>query len=467
MGAYLGIDIGTTHIKTALISSEGDVIYLVKNRTKSKKDMHGEVYDCVEIFNTVVSQLNECLDTDLDVLGIAITGMAESGLIIDSTTQEPETDIIPWFDLRTLELSRNIDESEERMLFTKTGLRNSYKYGIYKYLWLLENNNLEKENTVWLSICDYILMKLTGVIATEHTFAARTYVYNVFDRCWDESLLSKYELSENQFPKILNSGEVAGLYKGIPVALCGHDHICCAYGISLTKDSICNSMGTAETYVSIEHCIENVNELYDKGIVFGPYVKEGIYYTMANISSSGGSIEWIRSAVQKESISYEELNSMLEDTKNPTNILYYPFLSGIGTPTFNTKVKAAFLGLSNEHKINDIVKSVVEGISYQSKLVIEKSFENKNEIVCVGGAVNSKQWLQIKSDIIEKKIIVPNIIEGTIFGAVKLLAEKIERENKIYINDKLNTFVPDCEIAKEYKKIYEYGYLKKLPLILN
>ena len=99
------------------------------------------------------------------------------------------------------------------------------------------------EDTKWLSVCDYVVYLLTGNLVTDPSFAARTYLYNIKDGEWEADLLEKYDLHIRNLPVVIPSGSIAGTLKGtdIPVALCGHDHICAAYGMQLTESGLCNS----------------------------------------------------------------------------------------------------------------------------------------------------------------------------------------------------------------------------------
>ena len=102
MRTVIGIDVGTTHIKSILFASDGRVLQKVKSATPLSSDGFGSVYKPKEIWEIVKDQLlGLCRAAKGPVDGISITGMAEAGLVIDWFTREEKTDIIPWFDKRT------------------------------------------------------------------------------------------------------------------------------------------------------------------------------------------------------------------------------------------------------------------------------------------------------------------------------------------------------------------------------
>jgi xylulokinase len=477
---FIGIDIGTTHIKSAVFDHHGNMLELQRAVTPLDTDRYGDIYQPIKIYELVRNQLLGWFKCYRTVRGISITGMAEAGLIVNRRTGSEASMIIPWFDKRTVALSAQIDVEKEITNFCMTGLRNSFKYGIYKYLWLLDHIDVKREDTIWLSVCDYILWKLTGEYITDPSFAARTYVYDIVKHCWDKQRLKAFGLTENNFPKVLPSGEKAGCLTdpflletidsiSIPICIGGHDHICAAYAVLQEgEDQICNSVGTAETYLGLAKEFRPNRELYQSGMVFGPFIKEKEYFWMGNISSSGQSVEWFRKKLQLEEISYDQMNAMLSETsEDPTNIIYLPFLSGIGTPLFDQEVSGALIGLRECHTAKHMLKAILEGIHYQGKwilsLVSEKVLLKQKEVICVGGATESEPWMQLKANILGIPVIVPKITEATLMGTVAVMIERNEGlENKrkfLYANQQDRKCYPVNELMnKQYHKIYKDQY---------
>jgi xylulokinase len=458
---YIGIDLGTTHIKAAIFKEDGTMVQIIKTPTPMDEDLYGQIYDPLLFYDVVTKQVSELIENYKNIAGISITGMAEAGLIINKRTLIEETVILPWFDKRTTDLANEIGEEQKVHNFYLTGLHNSYKFGIYKFLWLLKEKAIEQENAIWLSVCDYIVWKLTGQFVTDPSFAARTYVYDIVKNTWDRDRLHSYGLNEYNFPKVIKSGSVAGFLSGsmlsfrtsefsIPVCIGGHDHICAAYAmLNNDPERICNSIGTAETYLGIIRNLSMERILYDSGLVYGPFLNDRDYFWMGNISSSGQSVEWFRKNLQKSEIEYSELNDKLEKApQNPTDIIYLPYLSGIGSPYFQSDVSGAFLGLRVDHDRWDMLKAILEGINYQGKWVLSlvpNDIKSKQkELICVGGATDSDTWMQMKANILDLPVKVPQVHEATLLGAVAIM---------IYNNyglDRKDSFLREIQIQKKY-----------------
>lgn len=157
MEYYMGIDLGTTHLKAGIFSEDGVPKEIFSVNTPVHREQQGEYYDPTEWMKLLQAMLDRGEEKYGRMRGIGITGMAEAGIMLDRRSLRPLTGIIPWYDKRTFPISGRMTKEEEQEAFCKTGLRNSYKYGIYKYLWSLENSGISPESTLWLSACDYIL----------------------------------------------------------------------------------------------------------------------------------------------------------------------------------------------------------------------------------------------------------------------------------------------------------------------
>ncbi len=486
MRTVIGIDVGTTHIKSILFASDGRVLQKVKSATPLSSDGFGSVYKPKEIWEIVKDQLlGLCRAAKGPVDGISITGMAEAGLVIDWFTREEKTDIIPWFDKRTTAQAGRSDLGTEAGRFATTGLHNSFKYGIYKFMWLLEHGELNKKRAVWLSMCDYIAFKLTGQLVTDPTFAARTYVYDMIRGCWDVDEIRSKGLELYNFPKVIPSGEICGecgfLKNGssIPVAIAGHYHVCAAYGLLYgKKDAICDSAGTSETYIGVLRELPEEGFLHDTGVLYGPFVDGGWFY-MASVPSSGHSIEWFRKKMQLSELSYTEMNRKLGTlSQDPTGVLYFPYLTGMGSPWYTAFMHGTLLGLSENDDGMKILKAIMEGIQYQALWLLgilsDAHKAGNSELVCAGGAVKNQYLMQLKADILNRKVNASQQEEATLCGAAALYLRKNHDSSNHgglageFLERSLGqkeTYTPDGDLAKKYKKIADERYLPMVKIL--
>ena len=473
----ISLDVGTTHIKAALFDNKGKMLQLEKQPTPSVSGEYGPVYDAVRFREIVLTQMGRLLKNSPSTpVGICITGMAEAGLILDRNSGEPLTELLPWFHPGPRCLSDAVSQEESDRLFRQTGLRNSFKYGIYKYRWLLSQHHLSPENTVWLSVCDYVAFCLTGKMVTDPTFAARTYVYDVHAGKWDTQRLDSLGLSEENFPVILPSSSVAGEYQGIPVAIGGHDHICAAFGLLFHHpDAICDSAGTSETCVGLLSS-QQVQGSFpeDSGLLYGPFVDGGYFY-MGNVPSSGHSVEWFRKKLQISPLEYREIDEKMAQLQSgPTGILYLPYLTGMGAPWYRPDVKAVLLGMGEEHDGAQILKSIFEGIQFQICWlleILEKYHQiSVHQVICAGGLVKNPLMMQIKADVLNCPVRIPAVSEATLSGAAALFLKKNgnREEADLFLQGAAqiqNEYLPSLPITEKYRLEYRKKYLPAVKMV--
>lgn len=482
MKTVIALDIGTTHIKSILFDGAGKVLRQEKCATPLTKEKSGSVYRTEEIWRIVKEQTDSlCAACAPCPSGISITGMAEAGLVINRKTGEALTDILPWFDQRTLALAQEMTEEAAGKIFETTGLRNSFKYGIYKFLWLLKEQKLDTETALWLSVCDYVAYRLTGgKLHTDPTFAARTYVYDVLQGRWDKERIEAYGLRTENFPEVVPSGRSFGHYRGIPVALAGHDHLCAAFGLLYhNQRGICDSAGTSETYVGIlpeEEVKKTFRFPQDSGLLYGPFVDGGYFY-MANVPSSGHSVEWYRKSLQLQELSYEEMNrKLLLLERGPGGLLYFPYLTGQGAPWYRADMKGALIGITEKHDGIRILKGIIEGLQYQGKWLITILAQyhgvEKEAVTCAGGAVHNRAMMRMKADILNLRVTVPEVTEATLYGAAALFLSrnKGEAAAEEFLDGLLSCrqeYQPDEACAQAYEKVFREGYLPVAQVLGN
>jgi xylulokinase len=99
---------------------------------------------------------------------------------------------------------------------------------------------------------------------------------------------------------------------------------------------------------------------------------------------------------------------------------FLPYLNGDKTPHSDENARGVFFGLSYRHGPGDICRSVMEGVTYSLRDVMEiiRDFgQDVTEVRANGGGAKSPLWLQIQADIFNARVVTMNIEEGTATGA--------------------------------------------------
>jgi sugar (pentulose or hexulose) kinase len=229
-------------------------------------------------------------------------------------------------------------------------------------------------------------------------------------------------------------------------------------------------MGTAEALVGAfpERPLDEAD--YRSGLVYGKHVAPGKYYWMGGLSASGGSVEWIRAILGDPALSYEQIEALLEQAgPDPTGILYFPYLSGSGSPHTDARVRGAFVGLDAEHGRADLAKAVFEGTAYEVEFIRRRaegvSGRPIRKLAASGGGTRNRGWMQIKADVSGCSIAAPEMPEATLLGAALLAGAGVG----IYADDEAavaaatqpggEIYHPDEGRHRVYRELYEKGYL--------
>jgi len=482
----LTLDLGTTHSKAGLFTKGGRLLNTASRKTITYQTPSGSTYyDSRELRRTVseiIREITREVDTrQIAVLGI--TSMAETGLLIDNQTGEPRSPMIPWFDATAAAQADILKEAGDPLeRFLRSGIRPNFKCALSKLLWLHQEDPSLLEGSFWLNTADYITYFLSGSISTDYSLAGRTYAFRIDEKTWDSDWLETFGLSADLFPPVVPSGQpigeitqeaasLTGLLEGTPISICGHDHVCAAFaGIGIDTGRVFDSMGTAEALVgSLDKEALGIEE-YQSGLVFGRHVAGGGFYWMGGMSASGGSIEWLRGVLGDPTLAYQELVNLLEIVPpEPTGILYFPYLSGSGSPHTDIRARAAFVGLTLNHNRSDLAKAVLEGTAFEAEfirqaaqLILDKKI---NSITASGGGTRIQRWMQIKADISGCAIEVPANREATLLGAalvtgmgIGLYADANEARSMV-CSEPVCVYQPEASNNLIYRHLYEEGFL--------
>lgn len=167
---------------------------------------------------------------------------------------------------------------------------------------------------------------------------------------------------------------------------------------------------------------------------------------------------------------------MMERVPHGVGKLYIlPHFTMTGTPWLDPRAKGAIVGLTLDTTRYDILRGILEGISYEMALnlhFLAQAGVQVKELRAIGGGAKSPRWLQMKAHILGKTIhslwapeaasLGVALLAGYGLGLYGSLHEGVARTVKVQ-----DTYSPDPELRKEYQKrlgVYEklYPLVKEL-----
>jgi sugar (pentulose or hexulose) kinase len=435
--SLLGIDLGTTHCKVGLFAEDGSPLRLAARPMPRERDAAGAVVYAPEaVWETLIEAIEAVAAGEYPpVAAIGIASMAETGLLIDRHSGTPRTPFLPWFDATAApHAARLAAQAPEGERFPRFGIYPSSKCSLAKILRVREEQPALLDGATWLSVADYTAYRLTGVQATDYSLAGRTHAFALPERAWATDWLRQLDLPDDLFPPALPGGTPLGtvadaplarrrIAPGTPVAIAGHDHVCAAFGAGVAAPGqALDSMGTAEVLIgalapgplgAAERC---------SGLTFGIMPPTGAHYWLGGLSSSGGSLDWLRGILGEPALTYEAIQSLQQTLpRDPGDLLYLPYLAGSGAPLPNPAARGAFIGLAAGHTRADLLRAVFEGTAYQLEAIRRAAGRIAghpvDRIVAAGGGTRNPRWLQIKADVYGVPVEALAADEAALLGA--------------------------------------------------
>ncbi|MGH2689184.1 MAG: FGGY family carbohydrate kinase, partial [Actinomycetota bacterium] len=253
----LGIDAGTSTIKAVLVDRDGHERALATAPTPFAATAAGTEMTTGAFLGALAGLLARLGPGLGAVAATGIAGLGESGTPIGRDA-EPLAPVIAWHDPRGAETVAALERAFGPELALRTGQRPRTVSSVAKLGWLTRNDLCVSDLRRWLGVAELVLLRLTGVEATEHSLASRTGCYDVAARTWLPDVARVAGIPVAVFPPVHAAGSVmgtvtaegarwSGLPAGTPVTLAGHDHLAGATGAGAGAADLVNSVGTAES----------------------------------------------------------------------------------------------------------------------------------------------------------------------------------------------------------------------------
>ena len=386
--------------------------------------------------------------TKHDIASLAVSGHSLGCVPLDADGNLLREATPIWSDSRAVsEAAVYFREVDPEAWYLRTG--NGFPpahYTLFKILWHKNNEpDLFRRVAKILGTKDYINYRLTGVQATDYSYASGCGGYSLTGWCYDDDLIRAAGLAPSLFPKIVPSTEILGaltpqaaealgLSPSLLVAAGGVDNSCMALGAG------CFSAG--RSYASLGSsswvAVTDAKPLLDtrtKPYVF-THVVPDMFASALAIFSSGTTFRWLRDQVCRDLIARaaaENRNAyelMIDEAAGSPpgarGLLHNPSLGGGSSLDPSPSIRGAFLGLDLTHTRADMTRAVMEGIALNLRLVLDafRSLSDiRAEMIVVGGGAISSVWRQIYADALRVAVKTTNIgQDAAALGAAALAA---------------------------------------------
>ena len=448
MKYVLGIDLGTSGTKTVLFDREGraQASALVEYPMYQPHNGWAE-QDPQDWYQAAVSTIKQVLQKSgvdpRDVVSLGISGQMHGLVMLDEQGQVLRRSII-WCDQRT---QKECDEIHERVgrerLIQITANPALTGFTLSKLLWVRNHEpEIYARCAHILLPKDYVRFMLTGDYATEVSDASGMQMLDVPNRCWSKELLQTLDIDESLLAKVYESPEVTGHISDEAAQLTGlstatlvvggaGDNAAAAVGTGVVEDGTAfTTIGTSG--VVFAHTSQLAIDPKGRVHTFCCAVP-GAWHVMGVTQGAGLSLKWFRdqfcgaeknAANQMGVDPYDLLNK--EAALSPigaNKLLYAPYLMGERTPHLDADCRGMFFGLSAMHTRRDLLRAVMEGVTYSLADclgVLHEMGVDPAEMLACGGGGRSPLWRQMLADVFGCPVATTVNTEGPALGVAIL-----------------------------------------------
>jgi len=438
----LAFDQGTTSSRAIVFDHNGKPLALAQKEFTQMYPKPGWVeHDPEEIWSTQAGVALEAITKagleSVNIAAIGITNQRETTVVWNRLTGKPVYNAIVWQDRRTADFCDRLNKDGlSRSIMEKTGLIIDAYFSATKIRWILDNvsgiRKLAEEGLLAFGTIDtWLVWNLTRgkLHITDVSNASRTMLFNIHTLKWDEDLLKIFNIPLSMLPDVRSSSDIYGNTVGmfaseIPIAGIAGDQQAALFGQMCIKPGMVkNTYGTGcFMMMNIGNTpIESKSRLLTT--IAWRIGNETVYALEGSIFIGGAVVQWLRDGlgIIKKSADVEKLASKVKDSEG---VYFVPAFAGLGAPHWNQHARGTIFGITRGSTSSHIARAALDSIAYQTLEVLDAMQKDSGitilELRVDGGATVNNQLMQFQSDLLQTKVVRPEITETTAMGAAYL-----------------------------------------------
>lgn len=436
---WLGIDVGTGGTRALLVDERGKVQHAFTaphEEMRMQRPLWAEQrpenwWDATQ--EAVRGVLAEAHTTGKSVGGIGLSGQMHGLVLLDGSNRVIRPALI-WCDQRSQAQVDAINQkvgTEAVLGYIANPVLTGFT--LPKLLWVRDNEPASYERVRKMLLPkDYVRFCLTGEYASDVSDASGTALFDVVHRKWSLEFAERLGIDRGILPGTVEShcltGKVSaavaaatGLAEGTPVVGGAGDQAASAVGNGIVASGLVScTIGTSG--VVFAHTEQPAYDHAGRVHTFCHAVA-GAWHVMGVTQGAGLSLQWFRNNLAPAS-SYDDLTAEAETAEAGSQGLFWlPYLMGERTPHLDAHARGGWIGLTAKHRRADLIRSLLEGVSYSQKdclEIIEKLGVPVESVRVSGGGGKSAFWRQMLADVFGKRAAVLETQEGSAYGAALL-----------------------------------------------
>ncbi len=429
MKDYLIIDIGTSSLRAAIINEKLEIA-----NSKVFRRSADVCFDAEDEWQKVYQMMKAVTES----YPAEIEGIAVSALLGWVGVDERGNAVTPCYTYMH-QCKEECDEFRSKfsddIIYPVSGRCISSELSVFKLLQLKRKHKERYDKMRWfLSLKDFINMKLTGMAAIDHTSACYTMLYDIKKKTWSQDILDYAGLDSIKLAGLMYPYEIVGkvredisvgigISRSTPVAAGSVDGSTGILGAGAIEAGLAVSvMGTTDVFFMVE---DKLSLDTTKSLIVNPHVFPGLWLIGGPMGMYGGTLDWMLKQIMNKSSDIGQMDELAETVQAGSDgVIFLPTLAGERTPFWTPQMRGTIIGLEHRHKAENLFRAAMESNGYTIRRCAElgrKAGVKFNRIIAIGGGSKSDLWLQMKADITGVDIARSSIGEASMIGACLLV----------------------------------------------
>lgn len=329
----------------------------------------------------------------------------------------------------------------------------------------------------YLEPVDYLSMRFTGMAAATHASMSAAWLTDnrrLDLLAYDPALVGRAGIDGSKLPPLVETGSLIGAVR---------PEVADDLGISPEAQVVtgtpdlhsaalgCGAIGEGEPHITISTTswisLPFPRKKTDpiRSIATVPGLDSRSYLVANNHEAAGLCLRWLReSFTVDEAAGYERLIELAESSQPGSGgILFTPWIAGERSPVDDRHARGGWHNLSVETRNADLIRSVLEGVAYNSRWLNEavEHFAKRrlDPLRIFGGGAVADLWCQIHADVMDRRIervadpMHANLRGAALFAALAL--GEVSRDEIRALVPVDRVFEPNPANRATYDRLYK------------
>jgi len=429
----LGVDVGTTSTKVLALDRDGVEVAVASHGYPLEEPSPGRAeQDPDSIVAAVLAGLRDVTAAiQRPVAGLCLS-TAMHGLMALDARDRPLTPLVTWADQRAEAQAERL-RTEVPHLHRRTGTPLHAMSPLAKLVWFREHEpDVVRRAHRWVGSKEYVLARLCGVMAVDHSAASTSGLLDLSVLAWDAEALALAGVRPEQLaalhettdvlPRLTSDAAAAvGLPVDTPVVVGATDGPLAALGLGALAPGVAScSIGTsAALRVTVDR-----PQVDEAQALFCYALTRDLWSVGGAVSNGGSVLDWLRAVLASETSDTEDLLAAAAAVPpGAEGLVMLPYLLGERAPRWRGTPSGAYVGLTRAHGRGHLVRAALEGSCLQLALVLQTlraAGHPVDEVRATGGFARSALWRQVLADTLGMPVRFPGGHQGSALGAAML-----------------------------------------------